>query len=103
MRIKKSGGKIFGAELTSAEKKALDLEIKRQLEEYDKKHIKEFDAMILWVLYSEFDFDVEDLKRYRDKFHSEIEKLIQRYELDDSDDIWLCSKLLKEIGVDLDN
>ena len=32
MRIKKSGGKIFGADLTAAERKAMDKEIQRQLE-----------------------------------------------------------------------
>ena len=36
MRIKKSGGKISGAELTSAEKKAMDVEIRRELDEYNR-------------------------------------------------------------------
>lgn len=29
MRIKKAGGKVFGAVLTAAEKKAMDMEINR--------------------------------------------------------------------------
>lgn len=29
MRIKKAGGKVFGAVLTTAEKKAMDMEINR--------------------------------------------------------------------------
>ncbi len=45
MFVKKSGGKIFGAEFTAAEKKALDIEVKRQLAEYDKKHVMELDAI----------------------------------------------------------
>lgn len=37
MRVKKAGGKVYGAVLTNAEKKAMDMEIKRQLAEMDKK------------------------------------------------------------------
>ena len=41
MKVKKSGGKIFGADLTVAERKALNMEIKRQIAEYDRKNKKE--------------------------------------------------------------
>ena len=34
MRVKKSGKHIYGADLSAAEKKAMDIEIKRQLAEY---------------------------------------------------------------------
>ena len=50
MRIKKAAGKVYGAAMTVAEKKAMNLEIQRQLAEYDKKHATEIDALILWVL-----------------------------------------------------
>lgn len=51
MRIKKAAGKVYGAAMTVAEKKAMNLEIQRQLAEYDKKHATEIDALILWVLH----------------------------------------------------
>ena len=38
MLVKKAGGKIYGAVLTSAEKKAMNMEIERQLAEYTRKH-----------------------------------------------------------------
>lgn len=47
MYTKKAGGKVYGAHLTAAEKKAMDIEIRRQLAEYDLKHANELDAMIL--------------------------------------------------------
>lgn len=47
MRVKKAGGRIFGGAMSAAEKKAMDLEIQRQLAEYDRKHLVEIDAMIL--------------------------------------------------------
>lgn len=37
MQVKKAGGKVYGAVLTAAEKKAMDLEIQRELAEYDRK------------------------------------------------------------------
>lgn len=56
MQLKKAGGKVYGAVLTAAEKKAMDLEIQRELAEYDRKHIAEIDATILWVLHEQFGF-----------------------------------------------
>ena len=102
MRIKKAGGKIFGADLTAAEKKAMDMEIQRQLAEYDNKHRLEFDALILWVLHAEFGFGRNRLKRFYDCFESSIDDLIARYDLENQDDIWLCTHKLKEIGVDIE-
>lgn len=47
MRIKKAAGKIFGADLTAAERKAMNMEIERQLAEYTRAHGLEIDAIIL--------------------------------------------------------
>lgn len=86
MQVKKAGGKVYGAVLTAAEKKAMDLEIQRELAEYDRKHIAEIDATILWVLHEQFGFGAQRL----------------RYEMEDQDDIWLCTQMLKRIGVDVE-
>lgn len=40
MHVKKAGGKVYGAILTAAEKKAMDIEIQKELAEYDRKHIE---------------------------------------------------------------
>lgn len=56
MHVKKAGGKVYGAILTAAEKKAMDIEIQKELAEYDRKHIAEIDATILWVLHEQFGF-----------------------------------------------
>lgn len=44
MRIKKAGGKVFGAVLTAAEKKAMDMEINRQIVEADRRYADDIDA-----------------------------------------------------------
>lgn len=50
MRIKKAGGKIFGAVLSAAEKKAMDMEINRQIVEADRRYADDIDAMVLYTL-----------------------------------------------------
>lgn len=49
MRIKKAGGKVFGAVLTAAEKKAMDMEINRQIVEADRRYADDIDAMVLYT------------------------------------------------------
>ena len=39
MQIKKSGGRVYGAILTNSEKKAMKMEIRRQLAEMDNQNI----------------------------------------------------------------
>lgn len=102
MQIKKSGGKIFGASLTSAEKKAMDMEIQRQLAEYDRKHVLEIDALILWVLHEQLGWGEKRLRRFYDHFADEIDALILRYQMDEDDKVWLCTHKLKEAGIDLE-
>ena len=102
MQLKKAGGKVYGAGLTAAEKKAMDLEIQRELAEYDRKHIAEIDATILWVLHEQFGFGAQRLRTYYDAFHDRIKELVSRYEMEDQDDIWLCTQMLKRIGVDIE-
>ena len=46
MRIKKAGGKVFGAVLTAAERKAMDMEINRQIVEADRRYADEHDRLI---------------------------------------------------------
>lgn len=102
MRIKKAAGKVYGAAMTVAEKKAMNLEIQRQLAEYDKKHATEIDALILWVLHSEFGFGEKRLRRFYDRFNKAIAELLERYVMEENDKVWLCTYLLKQYGIDLE-
>lgn len=99
MKPKKSGKMIFGAELTRDERKALDIEIARQLKEYDKKHEDEIDALVLYILHKHFGFGIERLRRFYEVFSDEMEALYERYELK-GEEPWLCTKKLEEYGVD---
>lgn len=102
MQIKKYGGKVYGANLTASEKKAMDLEIRRQLAEYEKGHMYEIDAMILWLLHEEFGFGKKRLKKFFDLFDKSSRELVKQYELENSDRIWICTYMLKQYGIDIE-
>ena len=102
MRVKKAGGRIFGGTMSAAEKKAMDLEIQRQLAEYDRKHLVEIDAMSLCVLHERFGFGPNRLRQYYDSFRACTNELVERYQMDTGDDVWLCTQMLKRIGVDVE-
>ena len=102
MKVKQAGEGVFGAVMSAAEKKAMDMEIQRQLAEYDRKHIREIDALVLWELREQLGFGNKRLKKFYDNFSRGIEALIRRYEMEQGDDVWLCTYKLKEIGCDLE-
>lgn len=102
MRIKKSGGKIFGAELTAAEKKAMDVEIRRELDEYNRQNINEIDAMILWHLHEEFGFGKKRLLRFYKTFSECIKELSERYLTEETRMPWMYQYRLKNYGIDIE-
>lgn len=102
MRVKKSKGKVYGAEMTAAEKKAMSIEIQRQFADFEEKHLNELDAMILWHLHEEFGFGQKRLKRFYDTFRPHISALLERYTMEDPDKVWLCTYKLKQYGIDIE-
>ena len=102
MRVRKIGNTIIGADLTKAERKALDIEVQKAIAEMDKKNTKEIDAMVLWVLHEQFGFGPERLKRFHDNFIVELRDLVNRYEMPMTDASWLCTRKLERYGIDLD-
>lgn len=101
MFVKKIGKEVFGTVLTKDEKKGLDIELKKELAEYDQKHAAELDAFILWELHTQLGFGKKRLKRFFDKFDPAMQTMIEHYCMNGSDREWLCTEKLKEIGVDI--
>lgn len=102
MRVMKSKGRVYGADMTAAEKKAMRIEIQHQFADFEAKHINELDAVILWHLHEEFGFGQKRLKRFYDTFRPHIVALLERYSMEDSDKVWLCTYKLKQYGVDIE-
>ena len=103
MEVLKHGKSIYGANLNSAERRALDIEVRRQIAEYDRKNSMEIDAIFLWQLHEQCGFGPQRLRKFFDGFRPAINALMDRYELSGTDDeIWLQTQQLKDIGVDLE-
>lgn len=98
----KINGKIFGAKLTAAEEKALEIEVRKKIAEYDRQNCNEIDAIILWILMSEFGFGEKRLKKFHDTFAPAIHGLADRYEMDPTELVWLCTKKLLDKGIDIE-
>lgn len=101
MRVKKAGDKVFGAVLSAAEKKAMDMEINRQIVEADRRYTDDIDAMVLYTLRVHLGFGKKRLRKFYDAFSAEHDRLIQYYQMPD-DYTWLCKEMLKRIGVDVE-
>ena len=101
MRVKKAGGKVFGAVLSAAEKKAMDMEINRQIVEADRRYTDDIDAMVLYTLRVHLGFGKKRLRKFYDAFSAEHDRLIQYYQMPDGY-TWLCKEMLKRIGVDVE-
>lgn len=59
-------------------------------------------TLVLWELREQLGFGNKRLKKFYDNFSRGIEALIRRYEMEQGDDVWLCTYKLKEIGCDLE-
>lgn len=102
MRVKSYKGKVFGADFTAAEKKAMDLEINRQIAEKDAKYAADIDAMVFYTLMAHYGWKKKRLKRFWNAFIAEHKALRESYQMEEpGDNEWLAHRMLKEIGVDI--
>lgn len=103
MTVLKAFGKVYGAELTAAERKGMQIEIRKELAEWWRAHLVEVDALVLWSIHKQLGYGPKRLRDFFDDFVPEMNALLERYEMDDTDRLWLCTHLLKEtLGVDVE-
>ena len=95
-------GTVLHTKFTKAEQKAVDKLIGEQAAEFERKHADEHDAMILWVLHTQYGWGEKRLRQFWDAYRSAHMELIRRYETYDSawDDAWICKQKLLEAGID---
>lgn len=101
MLVKKAGGKVYGATFTVAERKAMEMEINRQIIEADKRYTDDIDAMVLYTLSVHLGFGPKRLRKFYEAFAAEHDRLVQHYEMPEEYP-WLCKEMLKKIGVDVE-
>lgn len=88
--------------MSAAEEKALNMEIQRQMAEFDRKNEMELDSIILWELHQQLGLGPKRLRKFFDGFSNALEELMKRYDMGTSDRLWLCTHKLKEAGVDVE-
>ena len=102
MRVRSFKGKVFGADLTAAEKRAMDIEINRQLVERDEQYAADIDAMVLYTLMTHYGWREKRLREFWKAFLAEHKALREQYQMNEpGDNEWLAHRKLKEIGVDV--
>lgn len=102
MFVKKAGGRVIGAELTVAERKAMNIEIQKDLAEFNRKNAIEIDALFIWWLRRKLGFGPKRLKEFYLDFSEAFEALIAHYEMPKTEGVWLCTEQLKEEGIDIE-
>lgn len=102
MRVKRSGKYITGADLTAAERKAMNMEIARQLAVFTRKYKVEIESIYLRELRTNHNFGETRLRRAFDNFGNDLDELIRKYELGEEDKFWVAQESLKEEGFDVE-
>lgn len=102
MYFKRSGGRIYDVELTAAERKAFDMTARRKLAEHTRAHTLEIEAIVMRQIRRKTGWGAVRLKRFFDGFDDELYELIERYDMDELDAPWLCTRELKEEGFDIE-
>lgn len=103
MRVKTHNGKPYGADFTSKERKAIELEVGRMIAEANRKNAENFDSLVLYALHAYKGYDKDELHDFWIGFCKEHKELCDRYEMYGvGDNTWLAKQKLKDIGVDVD-
>ena len=75
---------------------------KLEIDEMNRKNEDELDAMVLYILRTEFGFGETRLRRFYEHFSTGLRELGERYQMNKYDDrLWLCQRKLLESGIDI--
>jgi transposase len=88
--------------MSRAEKKALDIEIRKSFIENEMQYRTDEDAAILYLLHEEYGFGKKRLRKFWDRFNKLHDELIRHYLVEDYETPWICKEKLKNIGIDID-
>lgn len=86
--------------LSSNQRRVIRSEINRQCVEFEKEHEAEQVCRSLWVLHKYFGFGAKRLTEFYRLYMSEVNDLVEHYEMSPNDALWLCMKKLHDAGFD---
>lgn len=83
-------------------KRVVMREINQELSRATDRFFRDETAVILWVLHETFGFGKDRLKKFYVNYEKVNNNLKEHYAMSDSDMKYLADRMLKDIGVDLD-
>lgn len=101
MIFKKFNGQIFDIELSKKEQRALEAEIKRQMLEYHRQFIDDFDYMVMDLLHDHLGLGYTRLRRFYDAFCEAYDAMEKHYEMADAG-MYIARKKMNELGVNIE-
>ncbi len=88
------------ASLTVEQKKALSRNINEQIGDEVQRLNEDLCAMYLYVMHVHCGHGKKRLEADWQVFQPILDALIERYRMDETDRPWLCTRKLKEVGID---
>lgn len=98
----KSCGQIIRVNLNAKERKAFNDMIAESIREASTEHEKEEMAVAAWVLHRRLGWTENGIRNFMKDYYPVLRELNTYYEVDATDVPWLCSKKLKDSGIDFD-
>lgn len=102
MEFIKSCGQIIRIKLNAKEQKAFNEMVSEALREASLDHEKEEMAVVAWVLHQRLGYVENGIRNFMKDYYPILRELYAWYEVDAKNGPWLCSKKLKDNGIDFD-
>ena len=98
----KSCGQIIRVQLNKKEQKAFNEMLSEQIRQASADHEKEEMAVVAWVLHRRLGWVENGIRNFMKDYYPVLQELNTQYVMDATDTPWLCSKKLKDSGIDFD-
>ena len=98
----KSCGQIIRVQLNKKEQKAFNEMLSEQIRQASADHEKEEMAVVAWVLHRRLGWVENGIRNFMKDYYPVLQELNTLHEMDATDTPWLCSKKLKDSGIDFD-
>lgn len=102
MEFIKSCGQIIHTKLNTKERKAFNEMISQALREGSDDLEKEEMAIVAWQLHQQLGWRENGIMNFMRGYYPALKELTAHYEVDKKDGPWLCSKKLKDNGINFD-
>lgn len=102
MEFIKSAGQIIHIKLNAKERKAFNEMISAELREASENLEMEEMAIVAWQLHQQLGWRENGIMKFMKGYYPALKALTTHYEVDAKDGPWLCSKKLKDNGIDFD-